>query len=138
MSEIQKISLGIVVNKDNEVLLVNRTSKKELSDGSLLSWAFPGGKVEQDENPKEAVERELLEETGYKVIANEIIYKNNHLLTPIYVYYFGCSLVEGLEKHETRDAAIIESAWISINGLSNFLTSPINPEVSQYLNNRLC
>lgn len=52
---------AICVNKDNEVLLVKRA--KHLINGG--KYALPGGFVDRNETTKEAVIRELLEETGY-------------------------------------------------------------------------
>ena len=56
-----EIITGIIIAKDNKVLMV-RESKKECY-GKL---AFPAGHVEDGENIMEAAKRELLEETGYK------------------------------------------------------------------------
>jgi len=52
---------GIVV-EDNRVLLVKR-----LNPPFRGVWALPGGFVETNETVEEAVEREVLEETGLKV-----------------------------------------------------------------------
>ena len=56
-------SVTVVVNENNEYLLEERAD-----DGF---FDFPGGRIEEGETPKEAAERELLEETG--LIADESI-----------------------------------------------------------------
>ena len=52
-----------LVIRDNKILLVKRIGK--LLEGG--KWGLVGGFVERDETIKEAAEREILEETGYKV-----------------------------------------------------------------------
>jgi len=54
---------GIVVNKNNEVLLV-----KTYNSG----WVFPGGQVEVGENVIDAVKREIMEEAGVDVEVEEV------------------------------------------------------------------
>ena len=50
---------GLIINKKNEVLLVNH--KK------LGVWLYPGGHVEPHETPDETVIREIKEETGLDI-----------------------------------------------------------------------
>lgn len=52
-------SVSVAVVRGDTVLLVKRA--RPPSQGG---YAFPGGKVEADESPEAAAERELLEETG--------------------------------------------------------------------------
>jgi len=52
-----------IVIKDNKILLVKRTGK--LLEGG--KWGLVGGFVERDETLKQAAEREVFEETGWKV-----------------------------------------------------------------------
>lgn len=54
---------AVIVNDNNEVLLAQRPKGKRLAG----SWEFPGGKVEKDESPEEALARELKEELGITV-----------------------------------------------------------------------
>lgn len=49
---------AIVINKNNEFLLVQKQSYGK------NQWDFPGGGIEENENPKEGVLRELEEELG--------------------------------------------------------------------------
>ncbi|KAA5538861.1 (deoxy)nucleoside triphosphate pyrophosphohydrolase [Adhaeribacter rhizoryzae] len=52
-----EVTAGII-EKDNKVLLARRKPGKHLEG----YWEFPGGKIENDESPKECLRRELLEE----------------------------------------------------------------------------
>jgi len=54
---------AIIENENNEILCALRSP--EMSMPNL--WEFPGGKVELDENLKDAIEREIKEELGCNV-----------------------------------------------------------------------
>jgi ADP-ribose pyrophosphatase YjhB (NUDIX family) len=56
---------GIILNKENEILLVRHTYR----NGD--DWSLPGGYLKSREHPKEALEREVLEETGFTVSVDE-------------------------------------------------------------------
>ena len=62
-ASLRHVVVDNLVIKDDKILLVKRTGK--LLEGG--KWGLVGGFVERDENIKEAVAREILEETGYKV-----------------------------------------------------------------------
>ena len=60
-----KVDVRGAVVKDNQILLV-----QERSDGK---WCMPGGWADIGESPAEAIEREVSEESGFKVKAEKII-----------------------------------------------------------------
>lgn len=60
------VALALVENDDGELLLV----KREGGDFPDL-WGLPGGKIERDEFVAEAIEREVLEETGVATVFRE-------------------------------------------------------------------
>ncbi|MFQ5592827.1 MAG: NUDIX hydrolase [Anaerolineae bacterium] len=62
------IGVGVVVVKDNRVLVIQRG--KEPGAGS---WAFPGGRLELGETLADAAVREALEETGLTVKPGDVI-----------------------------------------------------------------
>ena len=64
-----RVAVGAVVIHDNRVLLVKRGKPP-----SFGQWAIPGGSVELGETLQAAAEREILEETGVRIEAGEIIY----------------------------------------------------------------
>jgi ADP-ribose pyrophosphatase YjhB (NUDIX family) len=63
-----KVAAAAIVERHGRILLVRRT----MSPGKG-EWTIPGGFVEFDEDPREAVVREVLEETGYQVEAVRIL-----------------------------------------------------------------
>ena len=54
-----------LVDADGRVLIAERPEGKKLAG----LWEFPGGKLEPDERPEEALIRELREELGIEVKA---------------------------------------------------------------------
>lgn len=82
---------------DNEVLILGLTkdgkipvAKQYRPGADQVCWCLPGGKIDPGENPKQAIERELLEETGYKAKNIKFIAKfsKNPSKTKNYVYVF--------------------------------------------------
>lgn len=62
------------VISNNKILMVQE-NKEEIK--SL--WDLPGGKVKSNEDIKQAVIREILEETGYKIDVNNILLIQNYV-----------------------------------------------------------
>ncbi|HCK04537.1 MAG TPA: Nudix family hydrolase [Methylophilaceae bacterium] len=62
-----KAAVGILIDSDNRVLLAQRPEAKTWSSW----WEFPGGKLEENESPRDALTRELKEEIGIDVIVSE-------------------------------------------------------------------
>jgi ADP-ribose pyrophosphatase YjhB (NUDIX family) len=53
------VGVGAIVVKDNKILLIKRGAEPNRN-----KWSIPGGMVEAGEDPRDAVLRELMEETG--------------------------------------------------------------------------
>ena len=78
-----------LVDADNRVLLAQRPKGKQLEG----LWEFPGGKIDADERPEDALIRELKEELGIAVKAACLAplafashaYDAFHLLMPLYI-----------------------------------------------------
>ena len=78
-----------LIDVDNRVLLAQRPKGKPLEG----LWELPGGKIDYDERPEDALIRELKEELGVDVKAPCLApltfashaYEDFHLLMPLYV-----------------------------------------------------
>jgi ADP-ribose pyrophosphatase YjhB (NUDIX family) len=89
-----KLDARGAVFKEDKILLVN-----ELSDGG---WTLPGGWMDVDETPSEAVAREVREEAGYIVRASKLamVYDRRLHGHPPYMFhayklFFICDLLGG-------------------------------------------
>ncbi len=99
-----KVDVRGVVFKDDMVLLV-----KEISDGG---WTLPGGWADPNESPREAVEREVFEESGYKVEAYKLgalmdrTVQGHSPFYPFHVYkiFFLCRIIGGESKNSIETA----------------------------------
>lgn len=60
---------AIVINKGKILLLLRSKNNKTYRD----FWQLPEGKLEEDEQPKEALKRELTEELGWEVNIGRIL-----------------------------------------------------------------
>ena len=99
------VSIALINNYD-QVLIAKRPNNKHLAG----FWEFPGGKVEKNETPENALIREVKEELNVdinnKCIAplsfSEFDYKNFHLLLLLYI----CRRWEGepltMEENELK------------------------------------
>jgi ADP-ribose pyrophosphatase YjhB (NUDIX family) len=89
-----KVDVRGAVFKGDQVLLV-----RELSDGK---WSMPGGWVDVNDAPSEAVVREIFEESGYRAKALKLaalVDRNRHPHPPsvnhIYKLFFLCEITGG-------------------------------------------
>lgn len=81
MSTIVRVAAAVLLRPDGQVLLAQRPSGKAYEG----YWEFPGGKLEPDETPRAALDRELREELGIDVVraapwfVQEFVYPHAHV-----------------------------------------------------------
>ena len=65
----KRVVAGLIV-KDGKLLVCQRTRHQTMP----LKWEFPGGKIEEGEQPRDALRRELEEELGILAkVGNEVV-----------------------------------------------------------------
>lgn len=128
-----EIVLGIIRNEDEKVLMVLRKQEEKGTGKSKLLWSFPGGKIKKGEMIKRSVEREVLEETGYRVTAGNIISERPHPEFPVYIYSIECFLKEKQQIKEPQVEEIERVEWVKLEKIREYLTVNFNPEVANYL-----
>lgn len=116
-----------VLCRSGKILISQR--RKEARRG--LKWEFPGGKVEEDETPEKALERELWEELGVRTRTGRVFdarlfsYPDQKVL----VLFYESRLTEGEPKPLDANAL----AWVAPERLTDYDFAEADAEVAKRL-----
>ncbi len=69
----KRVVAGLIV-KDGKLLVCQRTRHQTMP----LKWEFPGGKIEEGEQPRDALRRELEEELGIVAVIGDEVRRIQH------------------------------------------------------------
>jgi 8-oxo-dGTP pyrophosphatase MutT (NUDIX family) len=124
-NKVNKNAIIIIVNKDNKILLLKRSVD---SKWMPEKWALLGGRVEKNESDKEAIIREIEEETGLEIknpLERFEIKKNDGEIETVFVSrYDGDDIDVNLNDEHTN------YGWFGIEEI-NFLDHV--PNIQNYL-----
>ncbi|MCT8976995.1 (deoxy)nucleoside triphosphate pyrophosphohydrolase [Clostridium sp. CX1] len=126
MKKLIKVVGAVIENENNEILCALRSPKMSLPN----MWEFPGGKVEKDENLKQAIEREIKEELGCKVQYSDIFNDNTHEYDTFTVNLITvkCKLISGTPTASEHSKLI----WLKRENLPSLKWAPADiPAVLQ-------
>ena len=128
------INLGIVPNKEGEILMIRRKKEESGKDDTVLKWAFPGGKQKLSESRNDCVRREILAETGYSVTPVKQISLRKHPQIEMWIAYHLCKLndenpiEEPSEPHE-----VAEIKWIKRDDIVSLVTTDLDVKIQKEL-----
>ena len=111
---------ALVLNEKGEFLLLRRSENSHTNPGK---WDLPGGKVNPDETLKEAVVREVGEETGISIYPGEIAGEVNFELPEkrvIAIVFNGGYVISEVKLSYEH----IEYAWTSLESILGMETLP--------------
>lgn len=114
-ASLRHTTVSTVVLKNNKILMVKRIP--EFLEGN--KWGLIGGFVDRDETIKDAVAREVLEETGYKItnitlltIRDNPDRPNEDRQNVDFVYF-----CDALKKEGEKDEESTKVEWFSFDNL---------------------
>ena len=133
------IGVGVMILKNNKVLLGKRHHDPEKADSELhgeSAWTMPGGKLEFGETLKNAAQREVVEETGININKNNLslisltddIIEDAHFVTIGFLYENPEQEPRVMEPDE-----IVEWQWFDLNNLPEKIFFPSAKVLKNYL-----
>jgi 8-oxo-dGTP diphosphatase len=116
------VSAGVIIKK-KKVLVTQRM--KGAPHGLL--WEFPGGKVKEGEDPKEALRRELKEELDVDVEVGKIIEVVFHTYPeyPVLLLAYHCCIKKGVLK----PIGCHDLQWVSYEELTELDMPPADEPI---------
>ncbi|MDR4433589.1 (deoxy)nucleoside triphosphate pyrophosphohydrolase [Bacillus tequilensis] len=129
MKKTIKVAAAVIQNDRDMILCALRSPTMSLAN----LWEFPGGKLEEGENAREALVREIHEELGCKIEAGEIIDNIHHEYEKIIVNLISiqAKIVEG--EPDAKEHA--ELRWVPVSELDSLEWAPADiPTVNALMN----
>jgi len=118
--------VSFVLIRDNKVLLEKRREDKEIDPGLIM---IPGGHVDDGENERQALERELMEELGIKTQQVDYICSLIHKTTEIQrIHYYWIRSWQG--RIQNFEAASL--FWHPLTGVDRLDIIPDRIALSEF------
>jgi 8-oxo-dGTP diphosphatase len=102
------------------------TQRREDAHCRLL-WEFPGGKVKEGEEPRQALRRELEEELGIEVEVGGMFDAAFHVYPeyPVLLLVYRCQVTQGVPK----PLACYDLRWVDLDELTGFPMPPADDPI---------
>ena len=96
-----------------------------------LLWEFPGGKVKEDEEPRQALRRELKEELGIEAEVGEIFEVAFHVYPeyPVLLLIYRCHVMKGIPK----PLGCRDLRWVDVEELKELPMPPADDPIRRKL-----
>ena len=125
------IVLGIIFNPKTKKILIGRRENDPYI--KQLSWVFPGGRAEFNEELEKTLKKKIKQETGLGVESlGNIFAKTYPEKKDFLAIYYLCEAVGGKEK---PSGDIKELKWVSPEQLESYFTTSFHPYLKEYIMN---
>ena len=135
------IGVGIMIIKDNKILLGLRNLDKEKAGSELNgqgTWTMPGGKVKYMETLKDAAKRELKEETDLTATKLSVLCISDDMTDTAHFVTVGFLITEYEGKIKTMELeTILEWKWFDLNKLPKNMYKPSEKCIEKYKNKKI-
>ena len=110
-----KVVGGLIIQED-KLLIAQRKKNTD----HPLKWEFPGGKINENESPEDALKRELKEELNIKINSFEFLidyfYEYEISLKKIHLFFYIINSFQGLMQKNVHQ----NLKWIEIKDISHY------------------
>lgn len=121
-----KVAAAFIKN-NSEVIICQRYG----FDTFPLMWEFPGGSMEDNETPEDAVKREIKEELGIDIEIISFIntFEDIKGEIKIIVYLFDCRIQKGIPREKECKSLKL----INISEIDSFNLAPLDKKIAAYM-----
>jgi 8-oxo-dGTP diphosphatase len=120
------VAAALIIEK-GKILVTQR----KLGDSHGLLWEFPGGKLKEGEEPREALRRELREELGVGVEPGMIFDATFYSYPeyPILLLIYHCRI----EKGSLKPIGCHDLRWVNLQELETLAMPPADEPIRKHL-----
>lgn len=125
----------LLVSPENNILFLKRSSEVYKDKDYLLD--IPGGRIKEDFNLFDNLEREVFEETGQKIMKNPIIlsaqeiwHDNDHIVRLTYISRVTDETVVLSEEHSSFEWIPLEKLPSRVSEVDEFIAEIIKDKMS--------
>ena len=143
MNKVTRAGIGILVLKDNKVLLGLRHEDPEKASSELNgegTWTMPGGKIDFGETFLQAASRELKEETDIdtKIEDFDVIHIRDNMVPTAHFLTVGLLLKNPTQEPKVMEPdEITEWKWFDLNNVPENIFLPSKHVLEGYLSKTL-
>lgn len=115
-------SVGALIHKDDKYLLIDR---------AIPPFGFAGvaGHIDEDENPEQALAREVEEEIGLKIKSKKLLFEENldwnwcsKGIDNHYWYLFECEVIGEIKRSERETKSV---GWYNADEIRELTLEPV-------------
>lgn len=119
--------VAAIIRRAKKILITRRRDDVHLAG----LWEFPGGKVEDGESLRSALQREIREELGIDVGVHDEFFtvEHDYSTKSVRLHFFNCTILEG----EPQPMDVADLQWVEPADLPDFEFPPADVELIRKL-----